>query len=92
MMLALVGRLTGYEPKFVTVFMSDAHIYLNHIEPLKEQMAREPFAPPKLVINDHVPEFHRDGYHPEWLNLVEPSDFTLDSYQCHEAIKMDMAV
>lgn len=90
--LSIVGRLTGYTPRYFTHFLADAHVYVNHQDQVREQLSREPFAPPKLVISDRVPEFHKDGFHPEWIDLIEPSDFSLEGYQHHAAIKAPMAV
>lgn len=41
-LLHVVGRLTGYKPKWFTYFIGDAHIYENHLDMLNEQMTREP--------------------------------------------------
>lgn len=91
-LLTLIARLTGYRPGVFTHFMADAHIYVNHVEAIREQLTRTPHPLPQLVINDRVPEFHRDGFHPEWIDLVEPSDFTLEGYTHEPAIAMAMAV
>lgn len=91
-LLALVARLTGYRAGVFTHFMADAHIYVNHIDAIQEQLTRAPHALPRLVINDRVPELHRDGFHPEWIDLVEPSDFALEGYTHEPAIAMAMAV
>lgn len=90
--LSIVGHLTGYTPRYFTHFLADAHVYINHLDQVKEQISREPFALPKLVISDRVPEFHKDGFHPEWIDMIEPSDFSLEGYQHHAAIKAPMAV
>src|SRR5436190_6508749 len=52
-LLYLVGRLTGYTPRWFTYFIADAHIYENHLEMLGEQLKREPFPSPRLLISDH---------------------------------------
>lgn len=92
-LLTLVGRLTGYTPKWCTFFIGDAHIYENHVDMLKEQLQREPFEPPRLVINDRVPDFAKTGvFAPEWLDLVEPSDFSLEGYRHHPPLTAPMAV
>jgi len=91
-LLSLVARLTGYQAGVFTHFLSDAHIYVNHIDQVREQIQRRPHALPRLRIDDRVPEFHRDGFHPEWLDLVEPSDFSLEGYSHEPAINMAMAV
>jgi thymidylate synthase len=74
-LLALVGRLTGYTPRWFSYFIGDAHIYENHLEMVQEQLTRQPFPAPRLVISDRVPEFAKTGkYEPDWLEKVEPSD------------------
>lgn len=92
-LLHLVGRLTGYTPRWLTYFIGDAHIYENHVDMLQEQLGREPFPLPNLVISDRIPDYSVTGkYEPEWLNMVEPSDFKLEGYQHHPSITAPMAV
>lgn len=92
-LLHLIGRLTGYRPRWFTYFIGDAHIYENHVDMLKEQLAREPLPAPRLIISDRVPEYAVTGkYEPEWLELVTPEDFSLSEYNHHPAIKAPMAV
>lgn len=92
-LLHLVGRLTGYRPRWFSYFIGDAHIYENHVDMLKEQLTREPFPAPTLVIDERVPEYAKTGvYQPEWLELVEPSDFSLEGYRHHAPITAAMAV
>ncbi|TWC67469.1 thymidylate synthase [Herbaspirillum sp. SJZ099] len=92
-LLHLVGRLTGYKPRWFTYFVGDAHIYENHIDMVTEQLKRDPFPAPRLVISDRVPDFAATGkYQPEWLEKVEPSDFSLENYQHHAPLTAPMAV
>ncbi len=92
-LLHLVGRLTGYTPRWFTYFIGDAHIYENHVDMLQEQLRREPFPAPKLVLSDRVPDFAVTGkYEPEWLEKVEPSDFWLEGYEHHAPLTAPMAV
>ena len=92
-LLSLIGRLTGYTPRWFTYFIGDAHVYENHLDMLNEQLTREPFPMPKLVISDRVPEFAKTGvYQPEWLGLIEPGDFSLEGYQHHAPMTAPMAV
>ncbi|KPX49580.1 Uncharacterized protein ALO68_04713, partial [Pseudomonas syringae pv. helianthi] len=37
-LLSLIGRLTGYTPRWFTYFIGDAHVYENHLDMLNEQM------------------------------------------------------
>jgi len=58
----------------------DVHIYDNHREALKEQITRQSFNPPKLVI----PEIT--------IGAMTPDDIKLENYRSHSRIKMDVAV
>lgn len=60
----------------------DAHIYVNHIEPLKEQLLRKPYMEPKLFIKNEISHIFNFQY----------SDFELTNYKSHDTIKMSMAV
>ena len=92
-LLSLIGRLTGYTPRWFTYFIGDAHVYENHLSMLTEQLDREPLPAPKLVISDRVPEYAKTGvYQPEWLELIEPSDFSLEGYEHHPPMTAPMAV
>lgn len=92
-LLHLVGRLTGYTPRWLTHFIGDAHIYENHLDAVTEQLKREPLPAPRLVISDRVPDYAKTGrYEPEWLEKVEPGDFSLEGYQHHPPLPAPMAV
>lgn len=92
-LLSLVGRLTGYSPRWLTYFIGDAHVYENHLDMLGEQLKRPPYPSPKLVISDRVPDFSKTGkYEPEWLERIEPGDFSLDNYLHHPPLTAPMAV
>jgi thymidylate synthase len=92
-LMHLVGRLTGYTPRWFSYFIGDAHIYENHMDMVKEQLTRKPFAAPQLRISDRVPDFAKTGkYEPEWLEKIEPSDFSLEGYEHHAPITAPMAV
>ena len=54
LLLAMVAQVCGYEPyEFIHTF-GDTHIYLDHIDQIKEQLTREPKALPKLWLNPEV--------------------------------------
>ena len=92
-LLHLVGRLTGYTPRWLSYFIGDAHIYENHLDMLHEQLKREPLPLPQLEISERVPAYSQTGvYAPQWLELVEPRDFSLAGYQHHPPLTAPMAV
>lgn len=67
--------------EFVHV-LGDAHIYLNHVEQVKEQLSREPLPAPTLWINPEVTDILK----------FTMEDFRLDGYQSLATIKAPMAV
>ncbi len=79
LMLAQVCGLKGGE--FVHT-LGDAHVYTNHVEPLKEQIQRTPKPFPKIRINPDVTD----------IDSFKFEDFELVGYDPHPTIKMDMAV
>lgn len=67
--------------EFVHV-LGDAHIYLNHVEQVKEQLSREPLPAPTLWINPAVKD----------ITQFTMKDFRLDGYTSYGTIKAPMAV
>lgn len=85
----IIAREVGLEVGEFIHTLGDAHIYVNHIEPLRLQLKNEPFPMPKLIIEENFSLVDTlEGETP--LNAV--SSFKLDGYKSHESIKMDMAV
>lgn len=92
-LLHLVGRLTGYTPRWFTYFIGDAHIYENQLDMLHTQLMRTPYESPQLIISDRVPEYAKMGvYEPKWLQQIEPSDFSLAGYRYHGSLSVSMAI
>ena len=65
--------------------LGDVHLYTNHIEQAKEQLTREPMELPKL---NELPDYlcMKDNW-----ECYEPSDFTIENYQSHPAIKAPLS-
>jgi thymidylate synthase len=60
----------------------DTHIYLNHLEQVRTQLARTPFAPPQLVIKRKPPSLFEYQY----------EDFEIVNYESHPHISAPVAV
>jgi thymidylate synthase len=60
----------------------DVHLYNNHFEQAKTQLARKPFPLPTMKINPAVKDIFSFKF----------EDFTLENYECHPAIKAPVAV
>lgn len=78
----LLAQCTGLKAGDFIHVIGDCHIYKNHIEPLKEQLKREPTVFPKLKINSNCTDI--DGFKYE--------DFEVVGYKPHKSIKMEMSV
>ena len=77
----MMAKVTGYAPgEFVHTF-GDAHLYLNHVEQAKAQLAREPYPFPTMRIADKSDLF-----------AYAYEDFRLEGYQAHPHIKAEVAV
>lgn len=78
----LVAQVCGLKAGEFIHTIGDAHVYLNHVDALKEQLTRTPRSFPKLRINPA--KKHIDSFTFE--------DFTIEGYLPHESLKMKMAV
>ncbi|QDH83428.1 thymidylate synthase [Achromobacter phage Motura] len=93
-LLSLFARLSGFTPRYLQIFIGDAHVYVNHLDAFKLQRSREVYASPKLQISDEVPTHTHPAAESidEVANLIRPEHFTLVDYLHHDPIKADMAV
>jgi thymidylate synthase len=72
--------------------IGDAHIYLNHIDQVKEQLSREPFPLPQLHIDDSFDLTSIINSHQAKFSLDSVDKLKLINYNSHETIKAPMAV
>ncbi|WML45008.1 thymidylate synthase [Neobacillus sp. PS3-40] len=78
----MVAQVCDLEPgEFVHTF-GDVHIYQNHLEQMKIQMAREPRPLPTITLNPNVKD----------IFSFEFDDFDLDGYDPHPHIKGEVSV
>ena len=84
LLLCIFGKILNLKPKKFVHSFGDAHIYLNSIEQVKEQLSRTPKELPTLSLpnikslND-IKKFSID-------------DFKLEGYKHHPPIKAKMAI
>lgn len=78
----LIAKETGLEVGEFVHTLGDAHLYLNHLEQIQEQLTRPILTPPRLVLN------------PEKQSIFdyEVGDITLEGYKSAPAIKAPIAV
>lgn len=82
LLTAMIAQVCGLTPGEFVHVLGDAHIYLNHVEQVKEQLEREPLPAPTLWLNPDIKDITR----------FTMADIRLDGYQSHTAIKAEMAV
>jgi dihydrofolate reductase/thymidylate synthase len=82
LLTCMVAHVCGLKPGDLVHSMGDAHVYLTHIEPLREQLQREPRPFPTLRIKRAVSD----------IDQFQFEDFELLDYAPHASIKMEMAV
>jgi len=78
----MVAHVTGLEPGEFVHTIGDAHLYVNHIEQVQEQLTRTPFPLPTLRLNPGVRSIF--DFHFEDIEIV--------NYQAHPHIKGIVAV
>ena len=76
----MIAKECGYEPGEFAHTIIDAHIYVNHIDGLKEQLTREPLKLPKIKIADKP------------FDQLTFEDIELIDYNHHPLIKFEVAV
>lgn len=54
LLLAMVSQVCGFEPYEFVHTLGDAHIYLDHLDQINEQLTREPKKLPKLWLNPEI--------------------------------------
>jgi len=78
----LVAHVCDLKPGEFIHTLGDAHVYLNHVDPLKQQLERVPRPFPLLKIKTEKKEIGSFAF----------EDFELVGYDPYPLIKMDMAV
>lgn len=82
MYLLLWPQVCGLRPGDFVHVLGDAHVYANHVGPLRDQLKNAPRHFPRLLINPAKTD----------IDSFVFDDFQLEGYQPHKAIKMQMAV
>jgi thymidylate synthase len=82
LLLMMIAKQVNMVPDELIGSLGDVHLYLNHIEPIKNQLTREPYPLPTVklsnrIVND-ISEYTLD-------------DIILENYQSHPAIKMPLS-
>jgi thymidylate synthase len=77
----MMAQTTGLEPGEFVHTLGDAHLYLNHLDQARLQLAREPFPFPTLKLAPRTD-----------ILAFEADDVVLEGYRAHKPIKAPIAV
>ena len=78
----MIAQVCGLEVGEFVHVLGDAHIYMTHIEQVKEQLNREPLPAPQLWLNPDITD----------ITKFTMADVRLEGYTSHSAITAKMAV
>ena len=78
----MVAQVTGLAPGEFVHTLGDAHLYLNHLDQARQQIARPPRRLPTMRISSSVKDLFAFRY----------EDFMLEGYDPHPHIKAKVAV
>lgn len=81
LLLHLLAKEAGLKEGRLTGFLSNVHIYENHVAVAEEQLKREPFGPPQVETSNFTSIF-------DWTH----KDTKVIGYKCHPALKAEIAV
>jgi len=96
LLLEIIAKEVNMVPDELIGNLGDVHLYSNHIEQAKEQIGREPYPLPKLMLGEG-PMNIVDWYKTEFNVLIENLDmhkdtcFELENYQSHPSIKAPLS-
>lgn len=88
-LLSMIAHVTGYKPGSIDWSIKDAHIYVNQIDGIKEQIERgkvlEDLKAPELWLNPEIKDFY------DFDNSRELKDIKVRKYKHHGKISFPIA-
>ena len=90
LLLEIIAKEVNMVPDELIASLGDAHIYINQIDGVKEQLTREPYPLPKLFIDQFDETNHYIGDMDD-ISEYNISQFKLENYKSHPAIKIPLS-
>lgn len=82
LLLHMVAQITNLEPYEFIHTIGDAHIYLDHMEQVNEQLSRDPRLLPQIKLNENITD----------IDDFKFEDIVLEDYHPHPKIKAKVSV
>jgi thymidylate synthase len=90
LLLEIIAKAVGMIPDELIGNLGDVHLYENHIEQAREQLTRQPYSLPKLVIDQFDETNHYVGDMDD-ISEYNIEQFRLEDYQSHSHIKAPLS-
>jgi thymidylate synthase len=82
LLLMMIAKQVNMVPNELIYNGGDVHLYLNHLDPIKEQLTREPYELPIVRLSDRVVND---------ISEYTLDDIQLEGYQSHPTIKLPLS-
>jgi thymidylate synthase len=89
LLLEILAKTVNMVPDELIGNLGDIHLYNNHIDQATEQISREIYDLPQLVINDEFWNPDENAF--EQIEYITPDDFDVINYKCHPRIKAPLS-
>ena len=91
LLLEIIAKAVNMVPDELIGNLGDVHLYSNHIEQAKEQIGREPYPLPTLKHLRNDDKYKLLCEFPLLWDELKISDFEIENYQSHLAIKASLS-
>ena len=91
LLLEIIAKEVNMVPDELIGNLGDVHLYSNHIEQAKEQIGREPYELPQILINNGDVDNNGVPFTRSLLDGYDITDFMIENYQSHPAIKAPLS-
>jgi thymidylate synthase len=89
LLLEMLARETNMIADQLIGNLGDCHIYLDQQDGVREQLTRSPMALGQLVVNDEF--WNPDASLFDQIEHIQPTDFRVENYESHPAIKFPLS-
>jgi thymidylate synthase len=89
LLLTIIGKIVNMVPDELIGNLGDVHLYSNHIEQAKEQISRTPYELPTFTLPKT--DAFWNVFDVSLFGHLDPTDFVIQNYQAHPAIKAPLS-
>jgi thymidylate synthase len=93
LLLYIIAEIERMVPEEIIGNLGDTHLYLNHIDQAKEQISRESYDLPKIIVDSEGWSWleNKDLNFDRLINSMKIEDFKIENYICHSEIKAPLS-